>query len=210
MKRAFDVLFSFVGLLLVAPVLLIAGIVIKIDSKGPIFFKQGRIGKNGAHFEIYKLRTMVDNASTLGPSLTQKSDARITAVGKLLRWLKIDELPQLFNILKGEMSFVGPRPEIPSIVARYSKEERKVLSVRPGLVGPSQIQWRHEVEQYPEGADGEKYYLEYILPIKIREDLNYVDNASFLRDIKIFFTGVFVTVVGAFKANSIYQGKGPS
>jgi lipopolysaccharide/colanic/teichoic acid biosynthesis glycosyltransferase len=147
------------------------------------------------------------DAPTLGPGLTQKNDVRITRAGRILRWLKIDELPQLINVMKGEMSFVGPRPEIPSIVDLYSERQRKVLSVRPGLVGPSQVQWRHEVEQYPEGTNSEKFYIEYILPEKLQTDLSYVDNASFCRDLYLFFAGIFVTIIGALGMKAIFKGK---
>lgn len=207
MKRACDIILSITGFLVIAPLLAFAAILIKLDSKGPVFFKQERVGKVGKIFKIYKLRTMVENASTLGPSLTQKNDSRITRIGKILRWLKIDELPQLINILKGEMSFVGPRPEIPTIVDHYSEKERKVLSVRPGLVGPSQIQWRNEVEHYPESADSEKYYIEYILPVKLQADLNYIENLSFWKDLRLFFGGILATILGTLKAKSIFQGK---
>lgn len=207
MKRAFDLFFSLTGFLFVIPLLIFAAILIKLDSKGPVFFQQERVGKDGRRFKIYKFRTMVVNAPTLGPGLTQKNDARITRVGRILRWFKMDELPQLINVLKGEMSFVGPRPEIPSIVDHYSERQRRVLSVRPGIVGPSQVQWRHEAEEYPEGADTEKYYLEHILPAKLQADLNYVENPSFWRDLELFLTGIFITIIGTFRVKFIFLGK---
>ncbi len=206
MKRLIDILFSFIGLLVAAPFLIVAAILIKMDSRGPVLFKQERVGKDGKIFFINKLRTMVEGASRLGPDLTQKNDPRITRIGRILRWLKVDELPQLINILKGEMSFVGPRPEIPSIVNLYSERQRAVLSVRPGLVGPSQIQWRHEVELYPEGVETKRYYLEYILPAKLQADLDYVENPSYWRDLKFFFSGIYITIIGALKVKSISRG----
>lgn len=207
MKRSFDILFSFIGLLFVAPLLICAAIIIKRDSRGPVFFKQERVGKGGKHFTIYKLRTMVENASTLGPGLTERNDARITRVGKILRWLKVDELPQLINVLKGDMSLVGPRPEVSEIVALYSERERRVVSVRPGIVGPSQIRWRHEVEEYPDGVDTEQYYIEQLLPKKLQVDLDYVDNPSHWKDLSLVFSGIVVTLIGAFGRRSLTQWK---
>jgi lipopolysaccharide/colanic/teichoic acid biosynthesis glycosyltransferase/nucleoside-diphosphate-sugar epimerase len=198
-KRLFDVLLAFTGLAVTWPLLLLIAVLIKLDSRGPVFFRQERVGKGGRPFLIFKFRTMVDGAYRLGPRLTQKRDPRVTGVGQLLRWLKLDELPQLLNVLKGEISFVGPRPEDPCFVGHYSDEERGVLSVRPGIVGPSQILGRDELEQYPEGVDVEQYYLQHILPGKLRTDLEYVRRASLSYDLKLLLHGVAVTIFGAIK-----------
>ena len=148
-KRICDLMLAGVGLLLSWPLLLVLAVLIKLDSRGPVFFRQERIGKDGQPFQLFKFRTMVDNACSLGPRLTQKRDPRVTRIGQILRWLKLDELPQLMNVLKGEMSLVGPRPEDPHFVRLYTPEQRAVLTVRPGIVGPSQILGRDELDLYP-------------------------------------------------------------
>jgi lipopolysaccharide/colanic/teichoic acid biosynthesis glycosyltransferase/nucleoside-diphosphate-sugar epimerase len=198
-KRLCDVVVAAVGLAVTWPVFLVVAALIKLDSSGPVFFRQQRIGKGGVPFRIFKFRTMVDNAYALGPKLTQKRDPRITRVGLLLRWLKLDELPQLLNVLVGEMSLVGPRPEDPHFVALYTPEQRAVLGVRPGLVGPSQIMGRDELDLYPEGVDTEQYYVQHILPPKLATDLDYVRRASLLHDLRLLVAGVTATVLGSIK-----------
>ena len=198
-KRLFDFVLALTGLVLLWPLLLLTTLLIKLDTRGPVFFRQERAGKNGRSFRIFKFRTMVDGANRLGPRLTQKHDPRVTRIGQILRWLKLDEMPQLINVLKGEMSFVGPRPEDPHFVRLYSEEDREVLSVRPGVVGPSQILGRDELELYPKGVDTEQYYVKEILPDKLQRDLEYVRHASLVYDLKLLFQGVAVTVFGSFK-----------
>jgi nucleoside-diphosphate-sugar epimerase/lipopolysaccharide/colanic/teichoic acid biosynthesis glycosyltransferase len=198
-KRALDVVVAALGLLLVWPVLVLLAALIKLDSSGPVFFRQERIGRDGRTFRIFKFRTMVNRAYTLGPRLTQKRDPRITRVGVILRWLKLDELPQLINVLVGDMSLVGPRPEDPHFVAMYTAEQRDVLRVRPGIVGPSQILGRDETEMYPEGADTERFYVEHILPQKLATDLEYVRRAGLLYDLRLLLGGLAVTVLGSIK-----------
>jgi lipopolysaccharide/colanic/teichoic acid biosynthesis glycosyltransferase/nucleoside-diphosphate-sugar epimerase len=200
-KRLFDLALSAAGLLVVWPLLLVIALFIKLDSRGPVFFRQQRIGRHGRPFAILKFRTMVENASSIGPRLTQKRDPRITRIGQLLRWLKLDELPQLLNVLVGDMSLVGPRPEDPHFVALYTPEQRQVLSVRPGIVGPSQITGRDELEKYPDDVvDTEQYYVEHILPEKLATDLDYVRSCSLSGDLRLIAAGVLATVLGAFKA----------
>jgi lipopolysaccharide/colanic/teichoic acid biosynthesis glycosyltransferase/nucleoside-diphosphate-sugar epimerase len=198
-KRVCDVVVSSIALLGTWPVFLVVALLIKLDSRGPVFFRQVRIGRDGKPFQIFKFRTMVDNAYSLGPRLTQKRDPRITRVGLLLRWLKLDEIPQLLNVFIGDMTLVGPRPEDPHFVSLYTAEQRKVLSVRPGIVGPSQILGRDELEMYPEGADTETYYVEHILPQKLATDLAYVRRASLAYDLGLLVRGVTATIVGAIK-----------
>lgn len=207
LKRAFDIVFSIIGLLFLLPIFLIVSILIKLDSKGPVSFKQDRVGLGGRIFQLYKFRTMAEDADKRGPKLTMKGDPRITNLGYLLRWLKIDEFPQLFNILKGDISFVGPRPEIPSLIKYYSEKEKEVLSIKPGVTGPGQISSRDELTRYPEGVDTEKYYIKYILPEKIKTDLEYVRNHSFLNDLKFILQTVFVTFIKAVKLEYVIQNK---
>lgn len=205
-KHATDFFIALVGVILLAPFLALVAILIKLDSPGPVFFRQRRIGVNGEPFGIFKFRTMVDGAYRMGSRLTTKRDPRITRLGGILRWSKIDELPQLFNVLRGEMSFIGPRPEDPYFVEFYNDEQREVLSLRPGIVGPSQIEGRNEVEEYPEGIkDTEKYYLEHILPPKLERDLRYVRTATYWSDLGLLFHGVWATLRGAFRFDYFWQ-----
>ena len=144
-KRLFDLIFSFLFLILLTPLFLIVALLITWDSSGPVFFRHNRVGQNLKKFNMWKFRTMVDKANLIGPDLTQKSDHRITKFGKFLRRTSIDELPQLLNVLKGDMSIVGPRPEIPEIVETYSKKQNEVLTVKPGITGLSQINGRDDL-----------------------------------------------------------------
>ena len=206
LKRCVDLFLGVIGMIILFPLFALVSLAIKIDSSGPVFFKQKRVGVNGEPFFIYKFRTMVNGAYKMGSRLTVKRDPRITRVGQLLRWFKIDELPQLINVLRGDMSMIGPRPEDPYFVAHYTKAQRRVLTVRPGIVGPSQIEGRDEIESYPEGVvDTEKYYLEHILQEKLERDLIYVENATFLGDCKLLFHGIWATVVGAIKAKWVWR-----
>ena len=207
LKRCFDFLLGLIGLVLSLPILLVAGILIKVDSPGPIVFRQKRIGKDSRVFYICKLRTMVKGAECLGPPITARNDPRITQIGTLLRWFKIDELPQLWNVVKGDMSIVGPRPEAPEIVADYTPEDRKVLSVKPGIFGPNQLIARDELDRYPEGVDVERYYRTVILPEKLRVDLDYVAHSSFLWDLILIAEGIWVTLAGSLKARYILEGR---
>ena len=200
LKRAVDLFFTVPSVVLLLPLFLLIGITVKLDSRGPVFFRQEREGRGGVRFRIFKFRTMMVGAYRSGARLTVKRDPRITTVGQVLRWTKLDELPQVFNVLSGDMSLVGPRPEDPYFVGFYSDEEKRALSVKPGIIGPSQIDGRDEVEKYPEGVeDTEKYYIEHILPEKLKNDLVYVDTASAWGDIKFLFSGFFRVLLGQFK-----------
>jgi lipopolysaccharide/colanic/teichoic acid biosynthesis glycosyltransferase len=169
LKRLTDIFFSVLTLIISAPLLLIAIIAIKLDSKGPVFFKQNRAGLHGKLFRMIKLRGMVENASEIGPELTQVNDPRITRVGKILRRTSIDEIPQVLNVIKGEMSIVGPRPEIPTITAKYSEEQKKVFNFKPGITGISQINGRQT-----------------LTPDKrVKMEIEYYSNATFLSDMAI-------------------------
>jgi len=169
-KPLLDFLFSLFSLILLMPLFIIVSILIKLTDKGPIFFKQIRVGKNQKEFLIYKFRTMVVNADKIGPVLTQDNDPRITKIGKILRRTSIDELPQLINILKGEMSLIGPRPEVPSIVKTYTEEQKNVFKVKPGLTGWAQIHGRDELS----------------IDTKLKYDMEYINNLSFWLDFTIF------------------------
>ncbi|MEK6646936.1 MAG: sugar transferase [Candidatus Firestonebacteria bacterium] len=169
MRRVFDLFFGIIIFIISLPILITAIFLIKISDVGPAFFTQKRVGKNGKEFIIYKLRTMRIDADKIGPELTEKDDPRITPVGKFLRKLSIDELPQLINVIKGDMSLVGPRPEIPSIVKTYDKWQIKVLAVKPGITGLSQVNGRAELS----------------IPTKLRFDIYYIKHQSIWLDFKI-------------------------
>ena len=186
LKRAFDFVVSLLIILIALSLWLAAAVAIKLDSPGPVFHRARRIGKDGQPFTLYKFRTMVADAPRQGPGITRQDDPRITRVGRFLRKLKIDEMPQLINVLKGEMSIVGPRPEDPRYVAHYTPEQRRVLSVRPGMASPAFIKYRHEEELLAAaGDDVENTYLTVILPDKLRLDLEYIEQQSFLFDLGV-------------------------
>lgn len=191
MKRLFDVIFSFFGLILLLPLFIIVALSIKMDDSGPIFFKQKRIGRNFRPFFIYKFRTMVEGADKKGLPITSEGDKRVTAVGRILRKLKIDELPQLINVLKGDMSLVGPRPEVERYVDLHMKEYREILKVRPGITDVSSIAYRNEEEVLGNQADPEWYYNNIVLPEKIRLSQQYFKDASFFYDVKLIFKTLF-------------------
>jgi lipopolysaccharide/colanic/teichoic acid biosynthesis glycosyltransferase len=205
-KHCVDFVLALCGVICLLPVIGLVATFIKLDSPGPVFFRQKRAGRNGKLFEIFKFRTMVQGAYLMGSRLTVKRDPRITRLGRFLRWSKIDELPQLFNVLRGEMSLIGPRPEDPHFVKTYTANQRRVLSLRPGLVGPSQILGRDEVEEYPDGLkDTEQYYIQHILPPKLQRDLEYVETTTFSADMLLLLRGVWITVRGAFRAKYIWR-----
>lgn len=194
-KRAFDFVVSLMGMAVLWPVFVVIATLIKLDTRGPVFFRQERAGPNGTTFRIFKFRTMIVGAYRSGARLTVKRDPRITTVGHFLRWSKLDELPQLLNVLLGDMAFVGPRPEDPYFTNFYAPEFREVLSVRPGIIGPSQVEGRDEVEKYPDDCENvEEYYIHHILPEKLASDLRYVQNATFWGDVR-FLVGGFLHVV---------------
>lgn len=187
MKRTLDVLLSAIGLIVLSPVLLLLIIGIRVSSHGEALYRGVRIGKHGKPFLIYKLRTMVVDADKLGGSETPDDDPRITPLGALLRRYKLDELPQLFNILKGDMSLVGPRPEVLEEVACYTAEERALLQVRPGLTDWASVKYRHEGALLRNCRDPHTTYHELIRPDKTKLGLEYVHHHGFLIDCKIIF-----------------------
>ena len=184
-KRLFDLIVSFIAIVLLSPILLLIALVIKLDSKGPVFFKQVRVGRNEEEFEIFKYRTMVVDAEKLGKQITVGKDPRITSVGHFLRKYKIDELPQLFNVFNGTMSFVGPRPEVPRYTRLYNVEQRQVLQVRPGITDLASIKYRNENEVLAHSPNPEKTYIEEVMVDKLNLNLDYIAHRSFWMDIKI-------------------------
>lgn len=182
-KRFFDFIVAFFGLLLSFWIILIAWLVATIDTKSNGFFTQNRVGKNGKIFKVIKIKTMRPNEK-LSTTITQDGDPRITRIGRFFRKTKIDELPQLINVLKGDMSFVGPRPDVPGYADRLQGKDRLVLSIRPGITGPATLAYRNEEEILAAQNDPVKYNDEVIYPDKVRINLEYIESWSFSKDIK--------------------------
>lgn len=191
LKRCFDVLAALMGLVCLSPILIAVAIWIKVDSRGPVFFRQVRVGRFGISFSIHKFRTMAVNSESLG-RLTVGSDSRITSSGNILRKTKIDELPQLIDVLIGKMSLVGPRPEVQEFIDCYPQNIRdKVLSVRPGITDRASIEMVDENEILAGYQDSRQAYIDIILPIKQKYYVEYVDMNSFWFDIKIIFSTLY-------------------
>jgi len=186
MKRTFDFLFSAFFLLILSPVFLLIALLIKLDSPGPVFHRAARVGKDGEPFRLYKFRSMAADAASKGPGITHQGDPRVTRVGHWLRRFKLDELPQLINVCKGEMSLVGPRPEDPRYVAMYTPEQRRLLSVRPGITSAASVLYRHE-ENLLINPDWEDTYIQVILPEKLKIDLDYIQRRTFATDLLIIW-----------------------
>lgn len=184
LKRIFDIISSLFGLILLLPFMIIIAILIKLDSKGPIFFKQVRVTKNGREFKIFKYRTMRVGSDKFS-QITVGKDSRITKVGDFLRKYKLDEIPQLINVLMGDMSLVGPRPEVPKYVALYTKEQREILKVRAGITDYASIEFSNENDILANESDPEKAYIEKIMPRKIELNKKYLSEISVMTDIKI-------------------------
>jgi lipopolysaccharide/colanic/teichoic acid biosynthesis glycosyltransferase len=184
-KRALDVTGAIAGLAVGAPFFAGVALAIKLDSPGPVLFRQPRVGRFGVPFTLYKLRTMVAGAAARGPTITRSGDPRVTRLGRHLRRWKLDELPQLWNVLAGSMSLVGPRPETPDHAAAFTPAQRRVLSVKPGLASFASIAYRHEEELLASVASPADHYLETILPAKLLLDLEYVERRSALVDLQI-------------------------
>lgn len=196
-KRLFDILLSFIGLFIFTPILLLMAFLIKIEDRGPVFYRGVRVGRHGKSFRIFKFRTMVINAEKMGGPSTPADDPRITRIGRYIRKFNLDELPQFINVLKGEMSIVGPRPEVPQYVEMFTEEEKKILNVRPGITDWASI-WNPDEGAVLAGSDDpEKVYLEKIRPEKIRLQLEYVRDHSVWVDFKIMFTTVKVHLFDA-------------
>jgi lipopolysaccharide/colanic/teichoic acid biosynthesis glycosyltransferase len=184
-KRLLDLFCAIAGLIVLSPLLLVVTLAVKCGSKGPALFGQARIGRGGKTFKIWKFRSMVSGAETMGPLITASGDTRVTGIGRYLRRWKLDELPQLWNVLIGDMSFVGPRPELPFYVRDYTPEQRQVFAVRPGITDPAALEYRHEEEILAKAADRERFYREVVLPRKLTLNLEYIRNLSFRYDLTL-------------------------
>jgi lipopolysaccharide/colanic/teichoic acid biosynthesis glycosyltransferase len=187
MKRLFDIVFSFFGLLFLSPLLVLIVFLMKITSKGPVIYKQLRVGKYNSDFFIFKFRTMFVDADKLGLLTVGDRDARVTKLGFYLRKFKLDELPQLFNVLTGDMSFVGPRPEVRKYVELYNSVQLQVLNVRPGITDLASIEFRNENELLSAQEDPDSYYITVIMPKKLQINLDYLKGSTLLKDIFVIF-----------------------
>ncbi len=199
MKRLFDITMAAIGLAVTAPIILLGALAVRASSPGPAFYVARRAGRRGDPFDLYKLRTMRHSPGPGGERITAGNDSRVTRVGRLLRTFKIDELPQLWNILRGDMSFVGPRPEDIEIVRRhYTPAQMRVLDVRPGLTTPGQVEWYPDLQYHdppPAGTSAEAHYLQRHLPIRLAADLEYVRSNSLALDLRVLFQTVWCVAV---------------
>ena len=184
-KRCFDVIAASLGLVLLAPLFAVVAVLIQAGDGGPVFFRQRRVGRFGREFRIWKFRTMVVDAERRGGPLTAGSDPRVTRVGAILRRLKIDELPQLLNVVRGEMSLVGPRPEVASYTAFYTDAQRAVLACTPGITDPASLRYRDESAMLGHAADPERVYLSQVMPEKVRISLDYARRATLRSDLAV-------------------------
>lgn len=194
MKRAFDFILSLIGLILLSPIFLIISLLIALSSKGGVFYKQTRVGKDNIDFKVYKFRSMIVNADKKGLLSIGKDgrDPRITKIGYILRKYKLDELPQLINVLNGDMSLVGPRPEVRKYVDLYDNKQKEILKVRPGITDIASITFRNENDLLSQSPNPEQYYIQEIMPKKISLSLEYVKTRTLIKDIKL----IFKTILG--------------
>jgi lipopolysaccharide/colanic/teichoic acid biosynthesis glycosyltransferase len=203
-KRIFDTLGAVGALVIVGPFLFLCAVALRLESRGPVFYRQWRVGQYGKPFRLIKLRTMVDGADKQGPKITASGDARITRVGKVLRKTKVDELPQLLNVLRNEMSLVGPRPELPEYTMKYSLDEKKVLDVKPGITGPASLAYINEERLLASRTDRESFYVNTIMRRKLQVDLAYCRRLSFLEDLKtILLTAGALFIRGDFRTKDV-------
>lgn len=188
MKRFFDIVASATGLIVLSPLFLVLAVWIKSDSKGPVFYRQTRVGKNNRDFRLFKFRSMRPDSDRLGLITVGGRDPRVTRSGYYIRKYKLDEFPQLINVLKGDMSLVGPRPEVRKYVNMYTPEQMRVLSVRPGITSLASIRYRNENEILAAAEDPDRCYIEQVMPDKLAIDLEYVDRADLWNDIRLIFS----------------------
>lgn len=193
-KRVFDIILSLILIIILLPLLVVLGIMIKIDSKGPVLFKQVRVTSYGKKFKIWKFRTMVNDADKLGAQVTTKADSRITRVGHVLRKVRLDEVPQLFNVLCGEMTFVGTRPEVPKYVNYYNDEMKATWLIPAGVTSRTSIEYKDEERLLENAADADRVYIEEILPAKMKINLREVEKFSFIRDISTMLQTVIAVL----------------
>jgi lipopolysaccharide/colanic/teichoic acid biosynthesis glycosyltransferase len=187
-KRIFDLVLAIPGLIVISPIWVIVALLIKIEDNGPVLFKQTRVGLNGVPFQIWKFRSMSIHSDKIGPQITVGNDSRITRIGAVIRRYKLDELPQLVNVLFGKMSFVGPRPEVLKYVSLYTPQQRRVLELTPGLTDLASIKYRRESELLDLSSNPEKTYIKEIMPEKIRINLEYFEKSSVLSDIFVILS----------------------
>jgi len=196
-KRLFDIVLASLGVVLILPLLAVLALWIKLDSPGPVFFRQERVGRHGVPFRIHKLRSMRVAQDAAAPQVTVGDDVRITRAGRFIRRHRLDELPQLIDVLAGSMSLVGPRPEVPRYVAQYPADLRdKVLSVRPGITDPASLEFLDEAAMLAAAVDPEREYVEAVLPVKLRLAAQYVDQASLRRDVQVLLATLRLLVFG--------------
>ncbi len=194
MRCLFDRFVALTALVLLSPVLLTVALLVRVSSPGPVIFRQVRVGRGGRPFRIYKFRTMAHDGSTGSGQVSPDGDPRITRVGAVLRGWYLDELPQLVNVVKGDMGLVGPRPETPEFVELYSPEERRVLTVRPGLAGPSTLGFMDESQQLAGSVDPLQHYRQVLVHERVRLDLAYIDHHSFVSDVRLLLRQVIAIV----------------
>jgi lipopolysaccharide/colanic/teichoic acid biosynthesis glycosyltransferase len=189
-KRLFDIVVSFIGLIIISPVFLTVAILIRIKMPGgPVIFKQQRVGRFGKLFTMYKFRSMVVKHS--GSSVSVRGESRITPLGAVLRKYKLDELPELWNVLIGDMSFVGPRPDVPGYADKLIGDDRRILQLRPGITGPASLKYRNEEELLAQQSDPQKYNDEVLFPDKVKINLQYLDSWSFWGDVRLIIKTIF-------------------
>lgn len=203
MKRLFDLVLSICGILFLLPFFIIISVLIKLDSPGDIIFKQIRVTKDGKEFKIFKFRTMRPDTEKQG-QITIGADNRITSIGNFLRKTKLDELPQLFNIVIGDMSFVGPRPEVPKYVRMYTEDQKEILNVRAGITDYASIYFSNESEILGEQKNPETFYIEKIMPYKIELNKKYIEESGIITDIKIIFLTI-LKITGLLKNNNKFE-----
>ncbi len=193
LKRGLDIFSAGFGLILLMPIWVILILLVKLDSDGPVFYSAARVGKGGREFGLLKFRTMIKDADKIGPQVTYGADTRITKAGRWLRRLKLDETPQLINVLKGDMSLVGPRPESPFFVKHYSRQDRNVLSVKPGMTSLAWVRLHNDFDEENtfEAENWKEHYLNVSMPRKLAVDMEYIEKRSFCGDIKIILQTVF-------------------
>lgn len=193
-KRVFDIVVSLLMLIILSPVFLVLAIAIKIDSRGPVFFRQERVTQYGRTFRIFKFRTMVVNAEAIGSQVTSKGDSRVTRVGKFLRKCRLDEIPQLIDIFRGTMTFVGTRPEVPKYVEKYTDEMRATLLLPAGVTSVASIKYKDEAEVLESAENVDEAYVEKVLPEKMKYNLQSLERYNFFRDIGVMFWTVFAVL----------------
>jgi len=192
MKRVFDLVCSVLGLIVFLPLMAVVAVIIRLTSRGPVLYSQKRTGLHERAFDVYKFRTMVEKADVMGTSVTTGTDPRVTPIGRVLRKTKLDELPQLFNVLKGDMSFVGPRPDVPEITAKYTPKMKEIFAVRPGITSVASLHFRHEEDLLARVPDPDRFYDAVVVPLKVELAMEHVRRHSFWFDLRVLIQTVWV------------------